>query len=201
MTEFQNHQSPARLQNTVGLVQRHLGASHVPDAKGDRIDIKGVVLKGQVHRITDNPIKAVLHSLSFGALTAFLFALPALSIAGIPPFSGFVAKFALVDAGIAAGQWAVVTVSLTASLLTMYVMGRIWSGVFWGQPQAESITEQLADSTVKPPVLMVFSTVAVVTMTVGLMVFAGPLYDLAERTAADLLAPSQYIDAVLGADR
>ena len=32
---------------------------------------------------------------------AVLFALPALSLAGLPPFSGFVAKLALVDAGIA----------------------------------------------------------------------------------------------------
>ena len=32
---------------------------------------------------------------------AVLFALPALSLAGLPPFSGFVAKLSLVDAGIA----------------------------------------------------------------------------------------------------
>lgn len=134
-------------------------------------------------------------------MLAILFALPALSIAGIPPFSGFVAKFALVDAGIAADQWGIVAVSLGVSLLTMYVMGRIWSGVFWGEPQAESIADTLDDQAVRLPVLMTASTVAVVAMTLGLMVFAGPLYDLAERAAVDLLEPSHYIDAVLGADR
>ena len=35
---------------------------------------------------------------------AVLFALSALSIAGLPPFSGFVAKFALVDAGIGSAE-------------------------------------------------------------------------------------------------
>ena len=49
---------------------------------------------------------------------AVLFALPAMSIAGIPPFSGFVGKFALVDAGIRSEKWVIVAVSLTVSLLT-----------------------------------------------------------------------------------
>ena len=64
---------------------------------------------------------------------AVLFALPALSIAGIPPFSGFVGKFALVDAGIQSEKWVIVAVSLAVSLLTVYVMSRIWSRVFWGE--------------------------------------------------------------------
>src|SRR5690606_28422005 len=37
---------------------------------------------------------------------AVLFLLPALSLAGIPPLSGFVAKFALVEAGLDGGWWA-----------------------------------------------------------------------------------------------
>ena len=41
---------------------------------------------------------------------------------------------------------------------------------------------------------------AVVVLSVALMVFAGPLYNYAERTAADLLAPQQYIQTVLGGD-
>ena len=60
-------------------------------------------------------------------MIAVLFALPALSIAGIPPFSGFVGKFALVDAGIQSKKWLIVAVSLSVGLLTMYVMVRIWS--------------------------------------------------------------------------
>ncbi len=68
-----------------------------------------------------------------------LFALPALSIAGLPPFSGFVGKFALVGSGIESDEWAIVAVSLLVSLLTMYVMVRIWSGVFWGEPEDPAI--------------------------------------------------------------
>lgn len=38
---------------------------------------------------------------------AALFLFPALGMAGIPPLSGFVSKFALVDAGIASRQYPV----------------------------------------------------------------------------------------------
>ena len=131
-------------------------------------------------------------------MISILFALPALSIAGFPPFSGFVAKFALVSAAIEAEQWAIVVVSLLVSLLTMYVMGRIWSSVFWGTPEDGVVAERLKPGVTKVPVLMTGATVVVVGLSVALLVFAGPLYDLAERAAASLLDPQSYIDAVLG---
>ncbi len=131
-------------------------------------------------------------------MISILFALPALSIAGFPPFSGFVAKFALVGAAIEAEQWGIVVVSLLVSLLTMYVMGRIWSNVFWGAPEDGEVADRLQPGATKVPVLMTGATVVVVGLSVALLVFAGPLYDLAERAAADLLDPQGYIDAVLG---
>jgi multicomponent Na+:H+ antiporter subunit D len=80
----------------------------------------------------------------------------------------------------------------------MYVMGRIWSNVFWGQPEDGEVADRLEPGVTKLPVLMTASTVVVVGLSVALLVFAGPLYDLAERAAADLLNPQGYIDAVLG---
>jgi multicomponent Na+:H+ antiporter subunit D len=129
---------------------------------------------------------------------AVLFALPALSIAGLPPFSGFVGKFALVSAGIDSEDWSIVAVSLLVSLLTIYVMVRIWSNVFWGEAGDPAIVEWMASDRSRVPRLMTAAASAVVVLSVALMVFAGPLYDYAERTAADLLAPQQYIDAVVG---
>jgi len=128
---------------------------------------------------------------------AVLFALPALSIAGIPPFSGFVGKFALVDAGIQSEKWVIVAVSLAVSLLTVYVMSRIWSRVFWGEADP-AVEARLATSSGGMPVLMTASTVVLVLLGLAIMVFAGPLYALAERTATQLLDPSQYVEAVLG---
>ena len=134
-------------------------------------------------------------------MIAVLFALPALSIAGLPPFSGFVGKFALVGSGIESDEWAIVAVSLLVSLLTMYVMVRIWNGVFWGEPEDPAVAEWIASPDSRVPRLMSGATVAVVTLSVALMVFAGPLYDYAKRTAGDLLAPEGYVESVIGDHR
>ena len=133
-------------------------------------------------------------------MIAVLFAIPALAIAGLPPFSGFVGKFALVSAGIDAEDWVIVGVSLAVSLLTVYVMVRIWSDIFWGDPEDPAIEAYVASDASRVPRLMTAAATTVVVLIVGLMVFAGPLYDYAERTAADLLAPQQYIETVLGGD-
>ena len=100
-------------------------------------------------------------------MIAVLFALPALSIAGLPPFSGFVGKFALVDAGIASADWAIVAVSLAVSLLTMYVMVRIWSGVFWGEPEDPAIAAWIESDDSRVPRLMTGAATGVVALSVA----------------------------------
>jgi multicomponent Na+:H+ antiporter subunit D len=129
-------------------------------------------------------------------LLALLFAVPALSLAGMPPFSGFLAKFALVDAGLEGRQWVVVAVSLAVSLFTVFSMTKIWSGVFWGEP-GDTGTEQ-AVRTSRSPALMVVATGLLVLATLSFSVFAGPMYDLALRAADSLMDPSLYITSVLG---
>ncbi len=76
-------------------------------------------------------VTGVLHRFR---IIALLFLPAALSLAGLPPFSGFVGKLALVQAGFDAGRWVIVGVSLFASVLTLLSMTKIWSGAFWGTP-------------------------------------------------------------------
>jgi multicomponent Na+:H+ antiporter subunit D len=64
--------------------------------------------------------------------TAFLFAITAGSLAGVPPFSGFWAKLILVQAGISAGFGWLVAVALIVSVLTLFSMTKIWQAAFWG---------------------------------------------------------------------
>ncbi|MCD9624636.1 Na+/H+ antiporter subunit D [Rhabdothermincola salaria] len=131
-------------------------------------------------------------------LVAGLFALAALSLAGIPPFSGFVGKLALIDAGFDAGQYTIVAVSLVGSLLTLFSMAKIWNGVFWGQ--AEHPTELVAHgpARLRSPWVMNGATIALVGVTLAIAVFAGPIYHLCERAAETLIDPSGYISAVMG---
>jgi len=133
---------------------------------------------------------------------AVFFLIPALSLAGIPPFSGFVAKLALVQAGLDTGQYVVVGVSLAVSLLTLFSMTKIWTNAFWGQPQ---VATELTPASISMPTtvpiggsrLMMTVTGALVALSIGIAVFAGPLYRLSERAAADLTDTHRYTEAVL----
>jgi multicomponent Na+:H+ antiporter subunit D len=130
-------------------------------------------------------------------VVAALFLIPALTLAGTPPLSGFVPKLGLIDAGFAQGEYVVVGVSIAVSLLTLLSMTKIWLGAFWGP-----VTER-PDGVVHPvgrlggPVLMVLPTVALAAVSIAIAVSAGPLYELCQRAAEDLLDGRTYLDAVL----
>ena len=135
---------------------------------------------------------------------AVLYLLPALSLAGIPPLSGFVAKLGLLQAGLDdGGVLALVAVgaAVLTSLLTLYAMGRVWSQVFWG-PVAEVVPD--ADrydavdvGTARTPGLMLGAAVVAVVGGLAITVVAGPLYALTARAAEELVRPAGYVSAVL----
>lgn len=126
---------------------------------------------------------------------AVLFLLAAFSLAGIPPLSGFVAKLALVDAGLSTGEYVIVGVSLAVSLLTLYSMVKIWSNGFWGP-----VPEQPLRNLVSVPrhALMVGSTGALVAVSLLIAAAAGPLWNLSDRAAQDVMNPRRYVTEVLG---
>ncbi|MEV8145844.1 Na+/H+ antiporter subunit D [Specibacter sp. NPDC078709] len=67
-------------------------------------------------------------------ILAVLYFIPAMNLAGIPPFSGFLGKLGLLQAGVADGSplaYALVVGGVVASLLTLLVMARVWNRAFW----------------------------------------------------------------------
>jgi multicomponent Na+:H+ antiporter subunit D len=132
-------------------------------------------------------------------LVAGLFLLAALSLAGIPPLSGFVGKLAILEAGVDAKTYLIVGVGLAVSLFTLFSMVKIWNGVFWGTPEDPTIRLAAAapDSRLAIPALMNGATIALVLLTLAIALFGGPLYELSERAAQGLVDPSAYIGAVL----
>jgi multicomponent Na+:H+ antiporter subunit D len=123
---------------------------------------------------------------------AVLFLLPALSLAGVPPLSGFVAKLSLVRAGVEAERYVIVAVALTVGLLTLVSMMKIWAEAFWKPSPAPPGRRPLAGT---PALLLPVGALAVVTVALGLA--AEPILALATRAAEQLLDRSRYIEAVL----
>ncbi len=129
-------------------------------------------------------------------LIAALFAIPALSLAGIPPFSGFVAKLAVIRAGIEANSTPIVVAALIAGVLTLLSMAKIWLGVFWGPSVDRSDHNHPVSGPPGNRRTMYAATSLAVAGTLAISVMAGPLFDLSERAGAGLRSPSAYIEAV-----
>lgn len=133
-----------------------------------------------------------------------LYAVAALTLAGVPPTAGFVAKLALLQAGVAAGPWttAVAGVVVIASLLTLYALARVWVRVFWGEPVAplpdDDPDDEVVVGTARTPKPMYAATAGLVAVSLAIAVFAGPLSALTGRAGVDLLDREPYLVAVLG---
>jgi multicomponent Na+:H+ antiporter subunit D len=128
-------------------------------------------------------------------LVGVLFLIPALSLAGLPPLSGFFGKFIVIRAGVEVENWWLVGVALLVGLLTLYSMIKIWAEVFWKEmPEGAAAPAQQRSGTV----LMVGTIVWLAALTVLIGIAAEPVYLLAESTAAQLLDPNTYVQAVLG---
>jgi len=141
-----------------------------------------------------NRMGGLVHSSPF---LAGLFLLPALSLAGIPPLSGFVAKLSLVQAGLDAGAFLTVGVSLAVSLLTLFSMTKIWAGVFWGKPDLVDETDNSPKSIRQLPKLMIGPTLGLVVVSLAFVVGAGAIYEIGLRAGEIAADPSVYIEAVL----
>ncbi|CEA09143.1 Na(+)/H(+) antiporter subunit D [Arthrobacter saudimassiliensis] len=161
-------------------------------------------------------------------LLAVLYFVPAINLAGIPPFSGFLGKLGLMQAGVDLGTplaYALVAAGAVTSLLTLLVMARVWNRAFWRTPEdavhpdpillavgpdgrtlnsSAEVTDHDRgrfsgrDAVTLLPKSMVGATLGLVGLGVALTVFAGPLYELSDNAAMDLLERTPYIEAVLG---
>jgi multicomponent Na+:H+ antiporter subunit D len=152
-------------------------------------------------------------------LLAFVFLIPALNLGGIPPFSGFIGKVALLEAGTENGSvlaWILVGGAVATSLLTLYVMARVWTKAFWrarvdapegelSAPAPSALLDHASDDVVfddrddvgRMPIGMVVPTVALLGVGLALTLFAGPIFGYAERAAHQVLDRGEYIAAVL----
>ncbi len=146
---------------------------------------------------TDLKVIGSLYSTHFGL--AILFLLPALSLAGVPPLSGFFAKFGLILSAAKNGDYLIGALALIVGILTLLSMLKIWNEAFWkSQPKRElgHITaNKLKRATLLPIFMMSF-----ITLALGL--WPEMLLSKTSRMASELVNPAAYRENVFkGAHR
>ncbi|MCG8693735.1 MAG: hypothetical protein MI806_21225, partial [Minwuiales bacterium] len=130
-------------------------------------------------------------------LLAMLFLVPAFSLAGFPPLSGFWAKFLLVKASLDIGAYLVAGIALLVGILTVFSMTKIWAEVFWKpHPTGVDPALRLVGRGDRMALLVPVAGLAVMTVVIGF--FPEPFVAFAERSAAQLLDPVGYVGAVSG---
>ena len=127
---------------------------------------------------------------------AALFLIPAFSLAGLPPFSGFLGKLAVVTEGVDQASWWIVAAALAVSLMTLVSMLKIWTGAFWGEPKPAAPEGQRPGILHRHPMMSAVTT-AVVALTLAIALFGGPLYRFCERAAIDATNTTTYSTAVI----
>ncbi|SNT12172.1 multisubunit potassium/proton antiporter, PhaD subunit [Sphingomonas laterariae] len=119
-----------------------------------------------------------------------------LLLAGLPPLSGFIAKFAIIDAlfdgRITPTTWILIGLIILSGLSTLVAMTRAGIDLLWTPGE---------DSPARLSVIEVVPIGFLLAACLALMVEAGPLFRYMEATSRGLVEPSSYIDAVRSAPR
>jgi multicomponent Na+:H+ antiporter subunit D len=127
-------------------------------------------------------------------LLAVLFIIPAFALAGVPPLSGFFAKFMLIKAGIEDAHYGITAVAVLTGLLTLYSMIKIWNEAFLKKQPGD---EQNTPVRLKPTFMEVLPSVLLGLVTIALGIFARPVYRFIMEAAGELIDGSAYIHAIL----
>lgn len=135
-------------------------------------------------------------------LLAGLFLVTSLSLAGIPPLSGFWAKLGLVQAGLkieTPGSFSIVAVSLAVSVLTLISMIKIWNEAFW-KPCPESVASPPQPASLTENTLTYGPIIFLTALTVFVGLAPESLLVLVQDAADQLLNRGDYVRAVLGVE-
>ena len=128
-----------------------------------------------------------------GQLLAGVFLLVAVAVSGLPPLSGFVGKWLILQSSLSSPwmPW-VLGVLLVTSLLGVMALARSGSQLFFDTDPAVDAGPAIRPGDLTAPLLLAVAGVA-------LVVFAGPLYEFSQAAATQLVQPDAYLDAVLRA--
>jgi multicomponent Na+:H+ antiporter subunit D len=156
-------------------------------------------ISGIVHRIRGTYELQRLGGLqTLTPLLALVFFIPAMSLAGVPPLSGFFAKLGLIRAGIAEGEFAIVAAAVVTGFFTLFSMTKIWNEAFWKPaPEPAERPEWRGDVRV-----MMFPVTGLAVLTIVIGLGAGWLFSVSLEASQQLVHREAYMRLVLdGAGR
>lgn len=122
---------------------------------------------------------------------SWLFFISAISLAGIPPLSGFFSKFSLILAGFQEQQYVIAGAALLAGLLTLISMMKVFSSAFWGEQKHSAEQAKISVGKLLLPIL------PLVALTIIIGFAAEPVFNYSMEVAQDILNPTNYIESVL----
>lgn len=128
-------------------------------------------------------------------LLGWLFFITMLSLAGIPPLSGFIGKVYVGQGAIETGSYFLLAIAFLSSIFVLYSLLRIFMNCFWG----ETIINEDDDVPLKKGMLIPLVLFGILTIALG--VGAEGLAPYVSDAARTLMNPEIYIDAVLTSDR
>ena len=123
-----------------------------------------------------------------------LFLCQGLSLAGLPPLSGFWGKYLIVVEGLRKGEYVLVGVSILASILTLFSMLKIWLAAFWAE-RADTAVHR--EDPRWPRLAGVAAVLTAISLAIGFG--AEGFIRLSRRAAEAALDRSNYIEAVMSA--
>ncbi|MGM8364907.1 Na+/H+ antiporter subunit D [Virgibacillus sp. W0181] len=124
-------------------------------------------------------------------MLGWLFFLTVLSLAGIPPLSGFLGKLLIGLSAIESGQYLLLAISFLSGMAVLYSLLRIFMSSFWG----ETIISTEEEKPLSRGLLVPCSLLAALTIMLGLGSEGIAVYVM--DAANTLTDPQIYIDAVL----
>ena len=121
----------------------------------------------------------------------WMFFIVLLSLAGVPPLSGFIGKMLVGQGAIESGHYILLTLAFLSSLFVLYSLLKVFLNCFWG----ETIISEEEERPLKKGLLI--PCVLLVIATIGLGIGAESIAVYVNDAANTLLNPDVYIDAVL----
>ena len=178
-----------RWRNAGMSVAPHEAAGNAPYLTEDLRVLSDVNLDDEAQALYGRAIPAgvAFLGLSFMGCTLLL--------AGLPPLSGFVGKFAMLSGllgtdGVGIAGWTFLALLIVSGFLSLIALSRTGIRHFWTQPHPTMPSL---------PALEVLPVAALLAACVALTVWAEPVMQHAKATAEGLKTPTAYRDAVLGA--